>query len=607
MFKLAVPVVRLPLLVWCLFCFASFGECARYDIPVEKSQTIILPANETSSIATRGLAIQGARFVVIQAHSQRKVLSLSSTKNFEKDYTKSGTNAGLVTLLSVGQDDEVWYIKANSTGNTTVLVIVQLYTSEDPIPGGCNQIFNLELDPSIVLKNDKRYRTTVMFQWANLARPQGVPLPDCEDNLVGSNLVYDVYVYFMQQKDLEEDEFIRSVQRMLRPEDLVEHGTKIYSETDSPTSKSQVSVSSRKGQGVVYGVLVTRKDTGHSATYTSFVSYNCDFDGDTCSIDTSPLQIVGAIFFAIIGLFLLLLGHRYFKATQVVFGFIFCCLLTYILMSLAQTHDWVCLLVAVLLGAIGGGLWFALWHRFNFPTAQVFLMGLCSGYAVAAIIFFTPFGNVSWWSVTVNYALCFVCAALLFSVLLMAFPKLSSITSCSIVGATLVLWSVSIPLWASLEMIFLNAIYHQTEKSYCKVKVAYPINVLDIIIYALWPALTILGMGFQFFRERNSSGFSKPFEPMRAHVLHHPELAQPSGSRGNLYTDDEEDEEERYNVSDTHSNSLMVGASETSRLVPPNNSRNGSQSYRSFQSRQQPPAASYVNAKELNDKLNKII
>ena len=53
----------------------------------------------------------------------------------------------------------------------------------------------------------------------------------------------------------------------------------------------------------------------------------------------------------------------------------------------------VCLLLAVLVGAIGGGLWLAVWQRFNFPTGQVFLMGLCSGYLIAAVIFFTPFGK----------------------------------------------------------------------------------------------------------------------------------------------------------------------------------------------------------------------
>ena len=52
-----------------------------------------------------------------------------------------------------------------------------------------------------------------------------------------------------------------------------------------------------------------------------------------------------------------------------------------------------------------------------------------------------------------------------------------SIMSCCVVGSMMVLWSVSIPLWASLEMIFLNTLYHQTEQGYNNVKVAHPLNV----------------------------------------------------------------------------------------------------------------------------------
>ncbi|KAK3779945.1 hypothetical protein RRG08_054198 [Elysia crispata] len=559
MIKVGVSAFSFCVGAICLLCLHNCAESANFEILVEKTYTITLPANETSSLETRGLKIERARFVVVQVHSQRKTLFLSSQNDFNADFTKKGKNVGL------------------------------LYTDDEPVPGGCNQVFNLELDPSIVVDHMRPYRSRVFFQWANQAAPQGEKLPGCEDSQIVDNLEYEVYIYFMQERDLGEDEFLRAISKMLRPEDLEEHGTKIFSVTNGPTSKSQVSVSSRKAQGVVYSVLVKRKDTGHSSSYTAVASYSCNIDAGQCSLELSVLRIIGAIILGVVGLFLLLFGHRYFRATQVVFGFIFSSLLTYIAIYHAQTHDWVCLLLAVLVGAIGGGLWLAVWQRFNFPTGQVFLMGLCSGYLVAAVIFFTPFGNINWWTAVVNYALCFVCFDLLFAVFFMAFPKFLSIMSCGIVGAMMVLWSVAIPLWASLEMIFLNTIYHQTEDGYNEVKVIYPLNTQDIVLYALWPALAILGMGLQFFRESGNAGFSKPFETLRKHVLEPNELPQPGFSERNAYLyDDEDAEEERYNVSDSNSSSFRGGNNETSRLLPQSSQQ--ASVYRSVHSRTQPTA-----------------
>ncbi|GFR80017.1 transmembrane 7 superfamily member 3-like [Elysia marginata] len=600
MYNLAGFVIRLWLVCCFWLCHQNYAESATYSFPVEKSHIAVLPANETTSIQTKGLSMKSSRFVVIQVHSQRKILFLSSNKDFDVDSTKTGKNVGLVTLLTVGQDKETWYIKANCTQNVTVSVIIQLYTDSDPIPGGCNQVFNLEQDPSVVIEHKRPYRSNVFFQWANLATRPGRKLPDCEDKEVLDNLEYEVYVSFMRQRDLGEDEFMRAVQQVLRPEDLKEHGTKIFSETDTPTSQSQVSVTSREGQGAVYSVLVRRKDTGHSATYTTAVSYACDIDGGGCDVSLSALRIAGAIFLGVVGLFLLLFGHRYFRASQVVFGFIFSGLLTYIVIFQAQTHDWVCLLLAVLVGVIGGGAWLAVWQRFNFPTAQVFLMGLCAGYVVAAVVFFTPFGNISWWTAPVNYALCYVCLVLIFSVAFMAFPKFLSIMSCCIVGSMMALWSVSIPLWASLEMIFLNSIYHQTQSSYSEVKVVYPLNMQDIVIYAFWPAIAILGMGLQFYREMGNAGFSKPFEILRSSVLRHHELPRPSSRGRNVYTYEDDAEDERHNVSESNSGSGLGGNSETSRLLSSGQSQTSAQQqplYRSVHSRAQPSAPVNDSAK----------
>ena len=109
----------------------------------------------------------------------------------------------------------------------------------------------------------------------------------------------------------------------------------------------------------------------------------------------------------------------------------------------------------------------------------------------------------------------------------------------------------------------------------------------DIVIYAFWPALAFIGMGLQYFRERGHSGFSKPFETMRKHLLQDNEVPAPdSGSY------DDEPEEERYNVSDSSSG-------ERSRLLPgrPGQSSAYAPLYRSTHGRAQPAAPVNNNAK----------
>ena len=121
----------------------------------------------------------------------------------------------------------------------------------------------------------------------------------------------------------------------------------------------------------------------------------------------------------------------------------------------------------------------------------------------------------------------------------------------------------------------------------------------DIVLYALWPALAILGMGLQFFRESGNAGFSKPFETLRKHVLEPNELPQPGFSERNAYLyDDEDAEEERYNVSDSNSSSFRGGNNETSRLLPQSSQQ--ASVYRSVHSRTQTTAPVNKNAK-LND------
>lgn len=57
-------------------------------------------------------------------------------------------------------------------------------------------MFSLPMDASIVLTT-RPHSTYIWFQWANLATPQGQPLPDCESPAVSELCVWLVLVVFV--------------------------------------------------------------------------------------------------------------------------------------------------------------------------------------------------------------------------------------------------------------------------------------------------------------------------------------------------------------------------------------------------------------------------
>lgn len=52
-----------------------------------------------------------------------------------------------------------------------------------------------------------------------------------------------------------------------------------------------------------------------------------------------------------------------------------------------------CLAIAAGIGVIGGVVWLLVWWKLTFPSLSVLVPGLCAGYLVSSIVFFTPFGR----------------------------------------------------------------------------------------------------------------------------------------------------------------------------------------------------------------------
>ncbi|CAL1547106.1 unnamed protein product [Lymnaea stagnalis] len=501
---------------------------------IGKSTVVTIPANETTT-AQLSVSVENISYVLIQFHCLSSNISLSTNATFPYDATKRGTDVGILTLSGKRQKTFTWYIHVEGFHDVTAVYYLDIHYADEPLPGGCNQVFNIPVDPSIVLKPGL-HRTDVWFQLANMAVDQDQSFPNCESNMVLKNLTYDVYVYYLASRDLSQEEYFDGVQKMLSPNDILLYGQKIFSFSDGPTSKSTVAVTSQASQGAAYAVLVTRLDTGLKAAYVTAVTYSCGTGKEDCTTAITGGKIVLSIVFGSLGTFLLFFGHRFFKVTQVLVGYGFSSLLLYIVMSVPQTfEDSVKLPVALSLGIVGGCLWLAFWFLYPFPVMSVFLAGLVTGYLISSVLFITPLANVTWWVTTFNYAMGFVCVILLFAVVLMAFTKLLSILSCAVIGGYLFLMSVAIPLQSSLRLVFLNSVYHQTEENYLGVKVIFPFHTEDIILFTLWPPLVILGVVLQWHREKGRPAFDIPIWRGRTRSLE--QVPQ-------QYSENDEDEEE---------------------------------------------------------------
>ncbi|KAH9500478.1 hypothetical protein Btru_072015 [Bulinus truncatus] len=437
--------------VQCLvLLLAAYTKSEYLELMTEGVQVIVLPANTTLTAWVKS-SFQGLSFIQIQMHVQFRNISLSTESSFSHSSTKTGSSVGMVEVLKPDQQSVTWYIRVEGTENVTAVCYLDFHDPDDPLPGGCNQVFNLEVDPSIVLL-PRPQRTDVWFQWANLATPIGVMPYNCEDPIVRNTLTYDAYVYFLASRDQSQDEFISGVKKMLKASDIVSNGIKVSSLSDGSNSKSLVALTSEANQGVVHSVVVTRKDTGHQAAYITAVTYSCNYLQGDCTTKLIVGEIILAVVLGFFGLFLILTGHRFFKFTQFIFGYMFTSLLIFIGMSAVHSFD--------------------------------------------------DSGNIEWWNSETNYSLAFICVILIFTVGLMAFSTVLSITSCSLVGSFLFLMAVGIPLRASLRNIFLNSLYHQTLTGYVEVKVIFPASVQDIFLFTVWPVLVIMSISWQWYREK---------------------------------------------------------------------------------------------------------
>ncbi|KAK7486380.1 hypothetical protein BaRGS_00022428, partial [Batillaria attramentaria] len=485
------------------------------------SEVVTIPASTSVQFSVTGLD-PSVHFLLIQVHTLRVHLQLQTTFPLTQD-TISGTSIGMVTVLDVGMVSASWNVSIadgsiSGVENITAMVLVQKYGERAPIPGGCNQVFKLKMDPNILLSPVSDYQTNVLFQWASVGGPRGnTSPPSCETGDSTSNLTYEVFVGYVADGSLEMEKLFDVLRDMPTAGAVEANAHKIVTLKNNGVKKSMVTVSSQRRQGAVYAVVVRDDALGTAASYVATVTYACNFTAGDCDEKMEPLDIIFTVVCGILGIFLLFCGHHFLKTEMAVFGFVAVTLVAFLLLSLPGTlSDTVGLAVAAALGIVGALLWVGLWWWLAFPSISVLLPGLTAGYLLACTLFFTPFANLSWWNTSLNYGLVFTCVALMFVVFLLCSPRTLNIVSCCLVGGFCIIMVPAIPLRSSMTLIVLNSVHHATIPDYITTTVIVsPFQTNDIILAAVWVALVILGIAIQFYCQKGKPPFPSSHQGRR--------------------------------------------------------------------------------------------
>ncbi|XP_075863663.1 transmembrane 7 superfamily member 3 [Microcebus murinus] len=456
-------------------------------------------------------------FLIFQIHSQYQNTTISFYKTLLPNASETGTNRGLVSILRPEQSMCTWYLETLDAEPVQNVAIPLSYSERDPIPGGCNLEFDLDIDPNIYLEYNF-FETTIKFAPANLGYARGTDPPLCD---VGTGrdsrwrLQYDVYQYFLPENDLTEKMLLKHLQRMVQVSQVKANAVKVVTLTGD--DKTSVSFSSLPGQGVIYNVIVSDPFLNTSAAYVPAHTYACSFEaveGNCASLGRVSTKVFFTLF-ALLGFFICFFGHRFWKTELFFIGFIFLGFFFYILITrLTPIKYDVRLILTAITGSIGGIFLVAVWWRFGILTLCMLCIGLVLGFLISSVTFFTPLGNLKVFRDDGVFWVAFSGIVILIPVVFVGCLRILSILTCGVVGSYSVVLAVDSYLYTSLSHITLNVLRRALNEDFHSTFTNVPFQTNDFIILAVWGMLAVSGITLQIRRERG-----RPFFPPHPYKL----------------------------------------------------------------------------------------
>ncbi|KAK7834004.1 hypothetical protein U0070_004985 [Myodes glareolus] len=422
-----------------------------------------------------------ATFLLFQIHSQYQNTTVSFTKTLLPGTSGTGNDRGLVFILRPEQTTCTWYLETKDAKPVQNVAIPLSYSERDPIPGGCNLEFDLDIDPNIYLDYNP-FETTIKFAPANLGYARGAEPPPCDVSTGQESrwrLRYDVYQYFLPEGDLTEASLLQHLQRMVQVPQVKASAVKVV--TLTADDKTTVSFSSLPGQGVIYNVIVWDPTLNTSAAYVPVHTYACSLESGGGSCASPELFFIGFIFV----------------------GFFFYIVIT----RLTSLKYDVRLALTAVAGSIGGILLVASWWRFGTLTLCMLCVGLVLGFLVSSGIFFTPLGNLNVFRDDGVFWVTFSCIALLIPVIFLGCLRILNILACGVLGSYSVVLAVDSYTFTSLSYITLNVLRRALNTAFRGALLRAPFQTNDFIVLAVWGMLAVSGITLQIRRERGQPPF----------------------------------------------------------------------------------------------------
>ncbi|XP_062597107.1 transmembrane 7 superfamily member 3-like [Saccostrea cucullata] len=480
-------------------------------IDVKPNQPVLvnIKGQSNNSITLRNVTAD-ISYVTCQVHSQTKNLTLSSTPVPRVGKSLTGGDIGIVTVLEPDQTEVTWYLQSNHSQDVQVLLAVFLMSKNEPLAGGCNLEFSLEDDANLRVS----YTTTknlVEFQLSNIPLRNRSAHPSCEEKSSQNMLEYSIYVKYLSENDFTSGEYFSTMKQMMTAEDVMTNGLLLSKTTSKDTvQKPEFMAASYTGTGAVYNMVVkaTTPSGVTMAAYFPQVTYSCNIQQREGCKMYGVFWLTAAVVLGIVGLFLTFLGHRFFRTGNFLCAFLGFCIIFYSVLSLyTDQTDTVVLVMTFILGVVCAALWVGMYEFVGVPALSVLLSGLVAGYIISSVVFYTQFGNLSYWDSSFNYGLAFACGVLVIPVFILSYTKVLNIVSCAFIGSYLIILVPDIFLYTGMKYIIVNSIRHSTDVDYIKVVNTGPFLLPEIILACAWFLVCVFGAFVQFYRDWGQPDF----------------------------------------------------------------------------------------------------
>ncbi|KAM9293720.1 transmembrane 7 superfamily member 3 isoform 1-T1 [Morus bassanus] len=485
------------------------GASGLLELSLGKFRNVLLNQTNPVEAVIRSIA-SNVTVVIFQVHAQQSEVVISFDKNPSMNSSGTGVDKGLVSILRPQQSVCTWYLRSLDASQVLSTAISIPYMEKDPIPGGCNLEFDLEVDPNIYL-DYTLVDIHIKFAPANLGYTRGANPPSC-DSGTGQNsrwrLRYDVYQYFLPENDLSEMVLMNHIRKMSEVQSIKANGIKMLTLTTD--DKTNVYFSSLPGQGVIYNVIVWDPLWNTSAAYVPVHTYACSFADlvDNCS---SLSKISTKVFFtalAVLGLFTCFFGHRFWKTDLFFMGFIFAGFFFFVFITRVTGLGYdVRLILTAVAGIIGGFFLVASWWRFGSVLLCMFFTGLVLGFLFSSAVFFTPLGDYRVFRDDAVFWVTFSSVALMIPVLFVGCPRTLNILASGIVGSYTVILAIACYVYTSLAYITLDLLRRILNDYFSRAYTNVPFQKNDFIILSVWAMLALSGVTVQLRRERSEVPF----------------------------------------------------------------------------------------------------